>query len=102
MRTLKFACGLLALTALPAVAGDYRTPAPRGGVAVVYSYLGPEGVGCYWYRQHQYCARYCYIEVDGNRYCREDERDAYSQAPYDGPRYDEGKAGPMKLGRSPR
>jgi hypothetical protein len=85
------------------MAGEYRSSAPRGGgFAVVYSYLGPEGVGCYWYRQHQYCARYCYVEVDGYRYCREEQRDAYSQAPYSGPRPDDGKAGPMKLGRSTR
>lgn len=42
-----------------------------------------EGVGCYWDRGRQYCSRYCYVEIDGRRYCRERARDAHSQAPAD-------------------
>lgn len=38
------------------------------------------GVGCYWYRGRYFCARYCYLEVDGKRYCVERERQAHSQA----------------------
>jgi len=41
----------------------------------------PEGRGCYWVRQRQYCAWYCYTEVDGRRFCTEHARDAYPQAP---------------------
>lgn len=41
-----------------------------------------EEVGCYWFRERQYCSRYCYLEVDGRRYCRERERLAYPQAPF--------------------
>lgn len=45
--------------------------------------MGPEGVGCYWERGRYFCSRYCYIEVDGYRYCREHKSHAHSQAPYD-------------------
>jgi hypothetical protein len=38
------------------------------------------GVGCYWYRGRYFCARYCYLEVDGKRYCVDREREARSQA----------------------
>ena len=41
----------------------------------------PEGRGCFWYRQREYCGRYCYVEANGQRYCRERERRAYPQAP---------------------
>ena len=41
----------------------------------------PEGVGCYFERGRTHCSRYCYIEVDGHRFCRERARDAHSQAP---------------------
>lgn len=77
------AAALLALitvpmTGLPGTAdagGRYREPyVERRG--------GPEGRGCYWMRQRLYCARYCYVEVDGRRYCRERARWAYPQAPY--------------------
>ena len=44
---------------------------------------GPEGVGCYWERGRQFCSRYCYIEVDGRRFCRHRAREAHSQAPRD-------------------
>lgn len=48
----------------------------------IYVYETPtEARGCYYYRGRQTCGRYCYIEVDGNRYCRERARDAYPQAP---------------------
>ena len=40
-----------------------------------------EAHGCYWYRQHLFCGRYCYTEIDGRRYCREDKREAVPQAP---------------------
>ena len=40
-----------------------------------------ERIGCYWYHQREYCSRYCYWEINGKRYCRERERDAWSQAP---------------------
>jgi hypothetical protein len=37
--------------------------------------------GCYWYRQKQYCGRYCYIEGNGIRYCRDREPEAFPQMP---------------------
>lgn len=55
---------------------QYRRLAPIAGE------LPPtEGRGCYFYRGRQICGRYCYWEVNGKRYCRQRERDAYSQAP---------------------
>ena len=62
-----------------------------------------EARGCYWYRQRQTCGRYCYVEVNGKRYCQERQHDAHPQAP-------EGESaivvpetyGPMKLGADPR
>ena len=45
----------------------------------------PEARGCYWYRQRQYCSRYCYVEVDGRRFCRERQWRAYPQAPLEEP-----------------
>ncbi len=48
---------------------------------IVEAPQGPEGIGCYWERGRQYCSRYCYVEVDGRRYCRERARDAHAQAP---------------------
>ena len=69
------------------------------------AYAAPEPIvtteagGCYWYRQRQYCSRYCYVEVNGQRYCREREREAFPQAPADATVYLD-PLGPfrMKLG----
>ena len=44
----------------------------------------PEGIGCYFERGRTFCSRYCYIEVDGHRFCRERPREARSQAPVEG------------------
>ena len=44
---------------------------------------GPEGVGCYFERGRTFCSRYCYIEVDGHRFCRHRTHEAHSQAPVD-------------------
>jgi len=66
----------LIVTSGSALAGDgYGQP--------VYEWWDqvPEGRGCYWVRQRQYCGRYCYTEVDGRRFCREHARDAHPQAP---------------------
>jgi hypothetical protein len=39
-----------------------------------------EAKGCYYRRGREYCGRYCYIEVNGRRYCQERRRDAVPQA----------------------
>lgn len=39
-----------------------------------------EAVGCYWYRQREFCSRYCYYEVNGKRYCHHNQREAHPQA----------------------
>ena len=41
--------------------------------------LGPEAKGCYFSRGEMFCGRYCYIEINGKRYCQVRERDAYPQ-----------------------
>src|SRR5262245_49733817 len=38
------------------------------------------GRGCYWFRGHHYCNRYCYLEIDGYHYCQRRLFDAGSQA----------------------
>ncbi|MFM9938950.1 MAG: hypothetical protein ACKVP7_05580 [Hyphomicrobiaceae bacterium] len=48
--------------------------APRSIVVVPQDPI--QGVGCYWARQTQFCARYCYWQPDGRRYCVERERQA--------------------------
>ncbi len=77
-----------------------NAPVQAGRIHQVPDYpnpAGPERRGCYWVRQHEYCGRYCYTEVNGLRYCTERERSAYPQglfweAPPGGARYQ------MKLG----
>ncbi|WP_295557652.1 hypothetical protein [uncultured Hyphomicrobium sp.] len=41
-----------------------------------------EARGCYYRRGREYCGRYCYIEINGRRYCQERSRDAVPQASY--------------------
>jgi hypothetical protein len=40
-----------------------------------------EGRGCYFERGVEYCGSYCYVEINGKRYCQQRLRDAHSQAP---------------------
>jgi hypothetical protein len=40
---------------------------------------GPEASGCYFSRGQMYCGRYCYVEINGKRYCQPRARDAYPQ-----------------------
>jgi hypothetical protein len=77
----------------------HRYPGPRGvpgaaprGVPRVVQI--PQGVGCYWYRHRLNCSRYCYWEIDGQRYCTRHAREAESQAP--GLYYDEGPPPPYR------
>ena len=48
------------------------------------AYIAPEtqAHGCYYHRGRRYCARYCYWEVNGRRYCQKRLRQAHSQAYY--------------------
>jgi hypothetical protein len=65
-----------------------------------WGYQAPEGRGCYWHRQQYFCARYCYFEVDGRRYCVERERDAYPQGVWfdNSQGWDARSSRPLKLG----
>ena len=39
--------------------------------------------GCYWHRGVRYCSQYCYVEINGKRYCKERESEAVPQGdPY--------------------
>ena len=61
----------------PAEAGRRRPPPGPDDTFVA------EGRGCYWHRGAMTCSRFCYIEVDGRRYCGTRSGQAYPQAlPY--------------------
>lgn len=68
-----------------------RVPVVVGAVPEV------EAVGCYWKLGRQYCARYCYYEVNGRRYCHRRLDEAYPQGPLPEIEYL-----PMKLGAGRR
>lgn len=39
--------------------------------------------GCYWHRGVRYCSSYCYVEINGKRYCNTRESEAFPQGdPY--------------------
>jgi hypothetical protein len=39
--------------------------------------------GCYWHQGTRYCSAYCYIEINGKRYCNERQSEAVPQGnPY--------------------
>lgn len=90
---MRFAAALLLTTIATGVAAEEIRRLPSR-LAVLPE---TEKVGCYWYRQREYCARYCYWEINGRRYCREREREAYSQAP----EAEVYRMAPMKLGAPP-
>jgi len=64
--------GLAVLTSATEALAHSRFP-PRPGS--LYA------VGCYWYRGHHYCNRYCYREIDGYHYCHNRRWQAGTQAP---------------------
>jgi hypothetical protein len=95
MRGCIFFLAVVVAAISSAAAGERRTP------SVVWFYEPPlEGRGCYWYHQHQFCGRYCYTDLDGRRYCREDAREAVPQAPVIDTTtgWDERPGYPMKFG----
>ena len=93
---LSYVLMALALVSAPET-GDSRRPTLENAVVPISS----NGRGCYWFRAHHFCTRYCYYEVDGRRFCVERERDAHSQAPLDifGP-FGLSMGASKKLGRS--
>ncbi len=38
-----------------------------------------EGRGCYWARGAMTCSRFCYLEIDGRRYCHNRSDQAFPQ-----------------------
>lgn len=73
----------LPLSAIAVVSALGGLPAPVAADPSVSPPLVhiPRGVGCYWFRGNLYCSRYCYWEIDGNRFCTRRARDAVTQAP---------------------
>lgn len=69
-----FALGLLCGSSVHVSAGPPRRDPP-------VQTFQQGGIGCYWHRGRHHCSRYCYLEVDGKRYCTSREREAVSQAP---------------------
>ncbi len=84
MLRLLLAAAFAVICGSTAHAHDRRSPENRplqlrGGLpAPIAAYeLDPiQGVGCYWARQRVLCARYCYWQPDGRRYCVTHERQA--------------------------
>ncbi len=69
---------LAVLQAQPATAGPRMD---RYSERYMAGPVGPlEARGCYYHRGREYCGRYCYIEVNGRRYCQERARNAVPQA----------------------
>ena len=83
---------LMVLAAVSAVSASASEEGRRVPV-VVGVVAEPEAVGCYWKLGRRYCARYCYWEVNGHRYCHSRAREAYPQGPVPDIEYI-----PMKLG----
>ena len=79
--------GLTLALAMPVflASGFMATGAMAGRYAAVPTVVAlpqaPEGIGCYFERGRTFCSRYCYLEVDGHRFCRERTHEARSQAP---------------------
>ncbi|HEX2840996.1 hypothetical protein [Hyphomicrobium sp.] len=76
---------LLPMFALSVLQAQPATAGPRMDRFSEQRYMaGPvaplEARGCYYRRGREYCGRYCYIEINGRRYCQERARDAVPQA----------------------
>ena len=80
MKSINWALVLLVVTLLPACVSYESQERPRRHRVVPEYDTTPEARGCYWYRERRYCSRYCYVEVDGRRFCRERQREAFPQA----------------------
>ena len=80
MHYLTLALVIIGALSSDAVAGESRRRDQQLPI-IIEAPSEPEKIGCYWERGREFCSRYCYIEVNNRRYCREREREAYSQAP---------------------
>ena len=105
MKSINWPLVLLAAILLPACAPYESQERPRRHRVVPEYDTTPEARGCYWYRERRYCSRYCYVEFDGRRFCRERQREAFPQAAIDDDRDDHRHVSPesdpsMKHGTS--
>jgi hypothetical protein len=85
MRRISYAriAGIIAVVTVGASAveaRDRRAAVPVAGPLDTVDEVSA-AKGCYWYRQKQYCGKYCYIEGNGIRYCRDREPEAFPQMP---------------------
>jgi hypothetical protein len=55
---------------------------PRAESFVEVPVVPIEARGCYYRRGREYCGRFCYVEINGRRYCQERRRDAVPQASF--------------------
>jgi len=62
---------------------EWAVAGSRGERYVEAPVFPVEARGCYYRRGREYCGRYCYVELNGKRYCQERRRDAVPQASYD-------------------
>lgn len=75
MRYLALVTAIATLAAATAEAGPRRgSPIPRPDDVFV-----AEGKGCTWFKGEMSCPRFCYLEVDGRRYCHERSAQAFPQ-----------------------
>jgi hypothetical protein len=68
-----------AIASAIATATAFAGAANAGSARRVADTYVAEGRGCYWHRGAMTCARYCYLEVDGRRYCQRRSREAFPQ-----------------------
>ena len=71
---------LLVLTATAAGFGAAEARTYRNLPALIIEPPDLAARGCYFYRGERRCGSYCYVEVNGHRYCQVREREAFPQA----------------------
>ena len=81
MRGLILFVLIASVPATSCFATSARRAKPASIVALPVVVDGPEAIGCYWERGRSFCSRYCYVEVNGFRYCQERPHQAWPQAP---------------------
>ena len=77
MKTFVTLFSAITTLALSSLSGGASAHSPLRGYDL--DAPGPEASGCYFSRGEMFCGRYCYIEINGKRYCQPRERNAYPQ-----------------------
>ena len=71
---------MLVLMATAGLPGAAQARTYRGPPVVIIEPPDLAARGCYFYRGERRCGSYCYVEVNGHRYCQVREREAFPQA----------------------